>query len=137
MSTLHVSYDGFQHCTARTEPQGKQVAMDCPYTGKGEELSPANLVGSGLAGCMLISMGTLALRAHINISGTQAEVKLEQSEKKIEAISLVFHMAQPYTEDERKKLERASGLCPIKASFHPETRILIEYQYPDDQASAA
>jgi len=131
MSTLHVTYDGFQHCTARTEPQGKEAAMDCPYTGKGEEFSPANLVGSGLAGCMLISMGTLVLRDNIDINGTQADIEVVQSEKRIEAIGLIFNMAHSYTEKERVKLERAAGLCPIKSSFHPETSISIEYRYPE------
>ena len=131
MNTLYVTYDGFQHCTARTVPQDKEVAMDCPYTGKGEELSPANLVGSGLAGCMLISMGTLALRDNIDINGIRADIEVAQSEKRIEAIGLVFNMAHAYTDKERIKLERAAGLCLIKSSFHPETSISIEYRYPD------
>ena len=131
MKKLQVTYDGFQHCTALKQPQGKTAAMDCPYTGKGEEFSPANMVGSGLAGCMLISMGTLALRDNININGTCVDVEIEQSEKRIESISLVFNMANAYTAKDRIKLERSAGLCPIKSSFHPDTSIYIEYKYPD------
>lgn len=131
MNNLQVTYDGFQHCTARTTPQGKQVAMDCPYTGKGEELSPANLVGSGLAGCMLISMGALALRDQIDIQGTRVDVGVQASEQRIEAIQLTFHMAQPYPEDVRSKLQRAAGMCPIEHSFHPDMDIRVEYHYPD------
>lgn len=131
MANLRVTYDGFQHCTAVKTPQGKTAAMDCPYTGKGEELSPADMVGSGLAGCMLISMGTLAVRDEIDISGTRVDVKVQQSEKHIESISLVFNMARAYTEMQRQKLERAAGLCPIKASFHADASIHIEYKYPD------
>ena len=131
MANLQVTYDGFQHCTALKIPQGKTAAMDCPYTGKGEELSPANMVGSGLAGCMLISMGTLAIRDQIDIKGTCVDVEVEQSEKRIESISLVFNMAHAYSLKERQKLERAAGLCPIKSSFHSDTSINIEYKYPD------
>ena len=131
MASLQVTYDGFQHCTALKQPQGKTAAMDCPYTGKGEELSPANMVGAGLAGCMLISMGTLALRDEIDIKGTRVDVEVEQSEKHIESISLVFNMAHAYSEKERQKLERAAGMCPIKSSFHPDASINIEYRYPD------
>ena len=130
MANLQVTYDGFQHCTALKQPQGKTAAMDCPYTGKGDELSPANMVGSGLAGCMLISMGTLAIRDEIDINGTCVDVDVEQSEKRIESISLVFNMAQAYSEKEQLKLERAAGLCPIKSSFHPDTSVHIEYRYP-------
>lgn len=131
MANLQVTYDGFQHCTALKKPQGKTAAMDCPYTGKGEELSPANMVGSGLAGCMLISMGTLAIRDEIDINSTCVDVEVEQSMKRIESISLVFNMPKSYSEKDRQKLERAASLCPIKSSFHPDTSVHIEYRYPE------
>jgi uncharacterized OsmC-like protein len=52
-----LTHDGPQHCTAQRLPDGNTVAMDCPYTGKGPEFSPTNMVEAALAGCMLISMG--------------------------------------------------------------------------------
>ena len=133
MSTLQVTYDGFQHCTAVRMPQNNRAAMDCPYTGKGEELSPGNMVGSGLAGCMLISMGTLAIRDNIDIHGTCVDIDMVQSEHRIESIHLVFNLPNPYGKIGRTKLERAAGLCPIKASFHPDIKISVEYIYPDEE----
>ena len=126
-----MTYDGSQHCTALKQPQGKTVAVDCPYSGKGEELSPMNMVGSGLASCMLISMGILATRNNIDINGTCVDVEIEHSQKRIESINLVFNMAQAYSQEERQKLEKAAGLCPIKSSFHPEISISVEYRYPE------
>jgi uncharacterized OsmC-like protein len=131
MNTLRITYDELQHCTALREPQGNTVAMDCPYTGKGEEFSPGNLVGAGLAGCMLISMGTLALRDKIDISGTNVDVQMTQTDKRIEAISLLFSMPRNFSAQERVKLERAAGLCPIKNSFHPDVTISVKYKYPE------
>ena len=128
--TLEVSYDGSQHCTAVVEPQGKIVATDCPYTSKGEEFSPMNLVGSGLAGCMLISMGTLAMRDQLDISGTRVDVKLSGSEKRIETIDLTFTMPRSFSKVERIKLQRAAELCPIEHSFHPDIPISVRYGYP-------
>ena len=128
--TLQVTYDGSQHCTAVLEPQGKIVATDCPYTGKGEEYSPMNLVGTGLAGCMLISMGTLAMRDQLEISGTRVDVELAGSEKRIEAIDLTFTMPRNFSKVERIKLERAAELCPIEHSFHPDIPITVRYDYP-------
>ena len=131
MAKLQVTYEGDQHCTALKQPQSKIVAIDCPYSGKGEELSPMNMVGSGLASCMLISMGTLAIRDKIDIKGTSVDVEIEHSKKRIESINLVFNMVQAYSKEERQKLEHAAGLCPIKSSFHPETDISVEYKYPE------
>ncbi len=44
MGELTTVYDGDQHCTASDADKGKSVQMDCPYAGKGEELSPGNLL---------------------------------------------------------------------------------------------
>ena len=129
--TLEVSYDGSQHCTAVLEPQGKIVATDCPSTGKGEEFSPMNLVGTGLAGCMLISMGTLAMRDQLDISGARVHVELVGSVKRIETINLTFTMPRDFSEVERIKLQRAAESCPIEHSFHPDIPITIRYDYPE------
>jgi uncharacterized OsmC-like protein len=48
--------------------------MDCPYTGKGEELSPGELLEAALAGCMLISMGPTAERNGIDLRGVTISV---------------------------------------------------------------
>lgn len=66
MSQVITVYDGSQHCKATKIPENLDVEMDCPYTGKGEKFSPGDLLESALAGCMLISMGTLATRNNID-----------------------------------------------------------------------
>ena len=137
MNTLRLEYDGDQHGTAYKEPQSKRVAMDCPYTGKGEEFSPGNLVGIGVAGCMLLSMGAVAQRDQLNLQGTVVDIELTETNKPfahIDTIHLVFNIPRRFSPTDCQKLERASGLCPIKASFHAETSITVEFNYPDAQA---
>ena len=137
MAKVCLTYDGFQHATAvqevRQNARGRKVATDCPYTGKGEELSPLELTGTGVAGCCLISMGTLATRRKIDLSGTRLEIELSWTEKmdRIGAIDLIFTMADNYSEKERKMLERAADSCPIKHSFHPDTKITTRFIYPE------
>jgi uncharacterized OsmC-like protein len=137
MAKVQLTYDGFQHATAvqeeRKNAYGKTVATDCPYTGKGEEFSPLELTGTGLAGCCLISMGTLALRRKIDISGTHLDIELNwtKDNKRIGTIDIVFTMARNYSAKERIMLERAADACPIKHSFHPETKISVHYNYPE------
>ena len=136
MTKVSLTYDGFQHATSiqeeRENARGKTVATDCPYTGKGEEFSPLELTGTGVAGCCLISMGTLAVRKNIDITGTRVDAILSWSEKMdhIGAIDLTFNMAKNYSEKERMMLERAADACPIKHSFHPDTKITVKFIYP-------
>lgn len=136
MAKVSLTYDGFQHATSvqyeRENARGKTVATDCPYTGKGEEFSPLELTGTGVAGCCLISMGTLAMRRKIDISGTKLDVELSwtKNNDRIGAIDLTFRMARNYSNKERLLLERAADSCPIKHSFHPDTKITTNFIYP-------
>jgi uncharacterized OsmC-like protein len=132
MPSLALTYDGNQHATAIKEPHHNSVAIDCPYTGKGEEMSPGNLVGIGVAGCMLLSMGALAQRDNLDLTGTVVGIELTETDKPfahIDAITLVFNIPREFSPDERQKLERAAGVCPIKASFRDETNITTTYNY--------
>jgi uncharacterized OsmC-like protein len=116
------------------EPPGKTVGTDCPYTGKGEEISPMNLLGSALAGCMFLSMGAVALRNKLDLSGAYADVEISTVDKpvsRIGAIDLTFTMPSGLSETDRTKLERAAGLCPIKPSFHPDVAISVRYSYSE------
>ncbi len=96
MAKVQLTYDGFQHAIALQEEcknaRGKIVATDCPYTGKGEEFSPLELTGTGLAGCCLISKGTFAMRSNIDISGTRLDIELNWAEdgKRIGTIDVLF-----------------------------------------------
>jgi putative redox protein len=140
MSTLRLTYDGGQHGTALKEPQNKSVAIDCPYTGKGEELSPGNLVGIGVAGCMLLSMGALAQRDNLDLRGTVVDIELTETNKPfphIDSITLAFDVPRNFSPTDRQKLERAAALCPISASFRPETTITATFKYSDEAASVA
>ena len=128
------SYDGSQHCMAERLPDGNTVPMDCPYTGQGAEFSPTNLVEAAIGGCMLISMGTLAMRTDLDLSGTQIEVKASMTDKprmRIGAIDVSVTMPAGFSERDRKRLEAAAEHCPIKHSFAQDVPVSVKYNYPD------
>ena len=78
-------------------------------------------------------MGTLAMRRKIDISGTQLDVELNWTDdsKRIGTIDLVFTMARNYSTKERIMLQRAADACPIKHSFHANTKISVHFNYPE------
>ncbi len=55
--------------------------MDCPYTGKGEEFTPGKLVGTALAGGMCLSLGTVAQRNKLDVTGACADIELSMTEQ--------------------------------------------------------
>ncbi len=138
MSTLTITYDGDQHVTAFEEPQHKTVAIDCPYTGKGEEFSPASLLGVSLASCMLLSMGAIARRDHLDLEGTVVDIALTGMNKTfphIDTIALSFGIPRDFSPPDRDKLERAAQICPIMASIAGDTEISVTYRYADAKAA--
>ena len=132
MYSLTITYDDPQHVTARKEPSHNSVAIDCPFTGKGVEFSPATLLAISLASCMLLSMGPVAQRDGISLRGTDVDIGVTGMDKifpHVDRITLKFRFPQAFDEDERMKLERAADLCPIMASIDADTEVLTTFEY--------
>ena len=138
MNKLTLTYDGDQHATALREPHHNVVAIDCPFTAKGDEFSPGNLLGISVAGCMLLSMGAVAQRDHLDLSNTVIDIALTETDQPfphVDAIALAFHIPTDFSAVDRKKMERAAGLCPIKNSFGSETKVTAIYEYAAAKAA--
>ena len=133
MTDVQTTYDSLQHCTALKESRAKTVSMDCPYTGRGEEFSPTNLVEAALGGCMLIAMGTIAMRHELDLSGARIDVSISATDKPVMRFSEVdieVNMPAGLSERQRAVLERAAEGCPIKHSFGSDIPIRVTYTYP-------
>ena len=113
MNDIQITYDALQHCTALKKSRNKRVGIDCPYTGKGEEFSPTNLVEAGLGACMLISMGTYAMQHNIDLTGTKIDVHFTTTDKapmRFTAVEINIKMPEGITKSVGKRLERAAEL---------------------------
>ena len=133
MTDVQTTYDSLQHCTALKESRAKTVSMDCPYTGKGEEFSPTNLVEASLGGCMLIAMGTIAMRHELDLSGARIDVSISATDKPVMRFSEVdieVNMPAGLSERQRAMLERAADGCPIKHSFGSDIPVRVKFSYP-------
>ncbi|MDH3747489.1 MAG: OsmC family protein [Gammaproteobacteria bacterium] len=132
MKTLKLTYDGDQHATALREPHHNSLAIDCPMTAKGDEFSPGNLLGISVAGCMLLSMGAVAQRDHLDLKGTVVDIDVTETDKPIphvDTITLAINVPRDFSVTDRQKMERAAGLCPINASLGDETTVTATYNY--------
>jgi len=133
MSNVHTTYDEHRHCISVKEPLGNKVVMDCPYTGKDEAFSPIDLVESALGGCMLISMGSVAMRHGFNLADTRIDVGIKlknQPNMHLSSIDVVITMPSDFSAAERVELEQAAESCPIKHSFADDIPIYVRYVYP-------
>jgi uncharacterized OsmC-like protein len=132
MSTLQLEYDGDQHATALREPYHNTLAIDCPFTAKGDEFSPGNLLGISVAGCMLLSMGAVAQRDQLDLTGTVVNIELTETDKPyshVDTITLAFNIPRDFAFTDRLRMQRAAELCPIKHSFGEDTVVTATYNY--------
>ncbi len=138
MSTVRLTYDADKHGLAVKEPGHQSMAMGCTYHAPDiNDWSAGDLVATGVAGCMLFTMGVQARHDKLDIKGTAVDVAFAMTDKPfphMESITLVFNMPHDYPPDEREKLESAAGRCPIKGSFRPETRIIVKFRYASEQS---
>jgi uncharacterized OsmC-like protein len=132
MSTVKLTYDSDHHVTAIKEPQHKIVSVDCPYTGDGAEFSPANLLSISLGSCMLLSIGTVAQRAKLDLTGTTVTVHFREVAKPfphVAAIHYVIDIPHHFSAVDMRRIENAADLCPIKTNIGDDTEISVKFRY--------
>jgi uncharacterized OsmC-like protein len=131
MSELCGPYNRRENYSEGSNPSGEEEQRHA-FTGKGEEFSPASLLSLSVASCMLLSMGALAQRDHLDIKGTVVDVKfwgMETTFPHVDEITLAFDIPYDLSEPDRMKLERAAELCPVMASIREDTKINVTFQY--------
>ena len=83
---------------------------------------------------MLLSMGTLAMRSELDITGTNIEVKGSMTDApcvRVNTIDVTVTMLKDFSAKDRTRLERAADHCPIKHSFDSDVSLSVRYVYPD------
>ncbi|MDH5620021.1 MAG: OsmC family protein [Gammaproteobacteria bacterium] len=138
MNTVKLIYDSDHHVTAVKDPQHKIISVDCPHTGDGEEFSPANLLSISLGSCMLLSIGVVANRAKLDLSGTTVTVRFKEVADPfphVAAIHYVIDIPHHFSAVDRRRIENAADLCPIKTNIGDNTEIIVKFRYAKAEAA--
>lgn len=134
MTTLTTQYKG----TLRTENihtrSGTKVITDAPVDnqGKGEAFSPTDLVCTALSSCMLTTMGILANRENIDLTGLQTEVVkiMGAAPRKISEIQVTLsHPTLQVTDEQKQKLKNAALTCPVALSLHDSVKQTVIFNF--------
>lgn len=135
MVEISVSYLGNKKCDLR-HPEGAMIRTDAPKDigGDASAFSPTDLVGAGLASCILTTMAMFGERHGLDLSGATAKVEKHMSAppapRRIARLPVVVMIPAGRVPPEmRERLEKAGNACPVHASLHPEIDAPIEYRY--------
>lgn len=133
MATIETIYLGDLRTEITHVQSGNKVITDAPTdnNGKGEYISPTDMVAAALGSCMMTLMAIAARRLEIELKGTRIEIQkvMAADPRRIPEISLDFYFPCEYSEKDRKILERAAETCPVGKSLHPDLKQVVNYHY--------
>ena len=115
---------------------GDVIRTDAPIDnmGEGKHFSPTDLLANALGTCIVTIMGIKANAEKINMEGAQFQVKkvMEAHPRRVSEIYIQVVMPEiPYSDREKKVLEKAAHHCPVKNSLHPDVKEIIEIIWPE------
>jgi uncharacterized OsmC-like protein len=127
-------YNGQLRTTATHGPSGNTLITDAPRDnmGKGEAFSPTDLVATALATCILTTMGIVAQRHELDMTGATARVTKEMVSsptRRIGRLVITVRMPKKLGEEDQKRLENAAHTCPVHRSLHPDVEAPITFTW--------
>ncbi|MEY4673925.1 MAG: hypothetical protein RL148_1709 [Planctomycetota bacterium] len=134
MVPITITYDGDLSCSATHGPSASTITTDAPRDnqGLGRTFSPTDLVATALGSCVLTTMAIVARRNGIEIRGARVHVEKHMSDnpRRIARLPVVVTMPARLDDDNRKRLENAAELCPVKASLAPGVDTPVTFVWP-------
>lgn len=120
--------------TATHGENGHIIETDAPVSagGGGARFSPTDLVAAALLTCIQATMGVVAAKSGVDLSGSRGHVeKIPRTDKPhlIGAFAVTLNIPANPDADLRAKLERAAQNCPVSHALHPDIQktIVIEW----------
>lgn len=134
MTTLTTTYQGSLRTENIHTRSGQHLITDAPVdnNGKGEAFSPTDLVCTALSTCMLTTMGILAERENIDMTGMRADVVkiMASNPRKIAEIQVTLSQENLQATDvQKQKLRNTALTCPVALSLHESVKQTVVFNF--------
>lgn len=134
MDTAHITYLGDLRTQVTHVRSGQHFHTDAPVDnkGKGEAISPTDLLATSLAACMITTMDIVAREKGIVLGGLKARVvkHMAAGPRRVQRVEVHLEMdGATLGPAERELMEKTAHGCPVAVSLHPDLvqEIHIEY----------
>ena len=132
MVKISVDYLGDLYCNVVHTPSGNSFKTNAPVDnrGKGEYISPTDLVAASIASCVSTIMGIKAQDKGIDIKGmniTCSKLMTEVPYRRIDKLILDITFPHKLDDDDFKLLSNVVKTCPVTKSLTSE--IKLEYNF--------
>lgn len=134
MVEQQIVYEGKLHCQATHGPSHAVLTTDAPKDnmGQGASFSPTDLVATALATCMLTTMGIVAQRNNIDMSGATARVikdMVTAPARRVGTLTCEITVPTVLNDEQQTRLREAALHCPVKISLHPDINIPVTFKW--------
>ena len=131
--TSKVIYTGNLRTSCEHLGSGDTLITDAPLdnSGLGQAFSPTDTVATGLASCMITTMGIKARGLEVDLINSVAEVTkhMEANPRRISKIEVRLSLPSNVSDKNRKILEHTANTCPVLYSLHSDIEKVISYHW--------
>jgi putative redox protein len=134
MATAKIEYLGSLRTEITHLQSGTSFSTDAPLDnkGKGEFISPTDLVAAALGACMQTIVGIYCQERQIPMNHCIIEVSktMASGPRRISALDVqVDFRGNDWNEQQIKGIIAAAEACPVAKSIHPEIELCFRYDY--------
>jgi putative redox protein len=129
---IDTEYLGDLHCEVKHILSGQTFMTDAPLdnNGKGDYISPTDLVSAAIGSCIATIMGIKANANNIDIKGLKIKAIKEMVNEPFRRIGrLVIDITFPHQLNDKDFaiLSNVVKTCPVTRSLHPD--VIIEHKF--------
>jgi uncharacterized OsmC-like protein len=133
MATLKTKHLGGLRTEITHLQSGNTVTTDAPTdnNGKGEFISPTDMVAGALGSCMLTLMEMAAARMGLDMTGTTLDITKVMAADPRRIAEIAIEVRFPFAADDKTRviLQRAADTCPVARSLHPDLKQNVRFHY--------
>ncbi len=134
VKTSSFKYIGDLRLEVKHDRSGQVFVTDAPIDnkGKGEAISPTDMMATSLGLCMVTIMGISAQTHGFSMEGVRGEVTkiMTSNPRKVsEVIIDLYFPDNGYNGKDKKIIEHISRTCPVALSLHPDLKQTVNIVY--------
>lgn len=136
MTQLDIEYIGDLRCKVNHVPSGQTFYTDAPIDnqGKGESISPTDMIAAALGACFSTISGIAAKTHGIDIDGMKLSVFKEMApapDRKISRLTVNIILPKKLSDKDFAIIKNIIKTCPVAKSIHPDIEVVSSISYAE------
>ena len=129
-SAMTAVYDRDVHSVATHHTLKVSMPLGTCAAEERSELNPIDLMAMGLASCLLIVMGKVAVKEKLDMLGATADVSYALDGYRIKSFAIQVNLPKKLSVADQAKLEAASKECPLYLAIGPDVAVTVNFKWP-------